>query len=127
MKSRRFTTNLAVAAVASFLLGAMSVNCGSSNSATGLSSGVGSGNGGSSGTASSMSAMGGSASTFSSGMGGQIGLDVQTADYSAEAFYQNDPPPTTCDGGGVRPRRPAARPSARTTRTCRAASAPRRG
>src|SRR6185437_4810723 len=45
-----------------------------------------------------------------SGMGGQIGIDVQTADYSAEAFFQNDPPPTTCDGGGVPPPPPGGTP-----------------
>jgi hypothetical protein len=37
------------------------------------------------------------------GLGGGLGIDVQTADYSAEQIYATDPPPTSCDGGGMPP------------------------
>lgn len=93
MKSRRLVhRNLGLAAVASFLVGASSVHCGSTGgghfSTEGTSSG-GSSNGGSSGT---------------SGLGGEIiGFDAQQMDYSAEQIYANDPPPMNCDGGGMAP------------------------
>jgi hypothetical protein len=37
------------------------------------------------------------------GMGGSLGIDVMNQDYSAEQIYANDPPPLTCDGGGMPP------------------------
>ncbi len=110
MSSRTLQRNLALAAVTSFVLGASSVQCGSSTSHT--FSGTGTSNGGSASTASSMmSAMGGSSSTLSGGMGGEIGFDVQVADYSAEQIYGDDPPPMTCDGGGKPPPPPGGSPT----------------
>jgi hypothetical protein len=89
MKSRRLVhRSLGLAAVASFLVGASSVHCGS-NGGSHFNTGGGTSNGGSCGT---------------SGMGGDIlGFDAQQADYSAEQLFANDPPPLSCDGGGMPP------------------------
>jgi hypothetical protein len=92
--------NLAFATVVSFLVGASSVHCGAS--ANGNGSGAGSPGSGA-GAGMNSSTGGSSASSMGSGLGGDIGIDVQTADYSQDQFYQNDPPPTTCDGGGMPP------------------------
>jgi hypothetical protein len=79
---------LVLASVSSFLVGASSVHCGgNAQSSSGFAGSGGSGTGASTG----------------SGLGGQLGLDVQVVDYSAEQIYANDPPPTTCDGGGMPP------------------------
>lgn len=88
MKSLRLVPrNLGVAAIASFLAGASSVHCGANGHVS--TAGTGSGNGGSGG---------------SSGLGGDlIGFDAQQMDYSAEQLYANDPPPMSCDGGGMAP------------------------
>jgi hypothetical protein len=98
-KLRGLHGNLIFAACASFLLGASSVHCGGGNANNttgfGASGGSGTSNGGS-GTSN-----GGSSGTF--GAGGGIGIDVQTMDYSAEQIYANDPPITSCDGGGMPP------------------------
>jgi hypothetical protein len=97
----RVRRNLLLAACASFIVGASSVHCGSSGSGSSNSgfgaggSGAGNPSGSGTSTASSMSGSG--------GQGGDLTLDVQTKDYSAEEFFQNDPPPMTCDGGGMPP------------------------
>jgi hypothetical protein len=99
MKSRSLHRNLGIAAVASFLVGASSIQCGStggsrfgtagSGASAGTSNGGGSSNGG---------------STGNSGLGGEIlGFDASLVDYSQDSFYQNDPPPMSCDGGGMAP------------------------
>lgn len=107
--SRRLHRNLALASVASFLVGASSVHCGSTGAGNshGNSNSAGTSgtfNTGGSGTASG-SAVGGSSSSFAgpSGSGGSITFDVQTKDYSAEDFFNTDPPPMSCDGGGKPP------------------------
>jgi len=103
--SLRLHRNLALASAASFLVGASSVHCGSSGSTAGNSNSTTGtfntgGNGSGTGTAT-----GGSSGTFSgpSGSGGNITFDVQTKDYSAEDFFNADPPPMICGDSGVTP------------------------
>src|SRR5262245_20683217 len=72
--------------------------------ATGIHCAAGGANdaGGTGGSSSTGSVSG----TLSSGSGngtGGISFDAPVADYSAEAFFEDDPPPTGCDGGGVPP------------------------
>ena len=85
----------------SFLVGASSVHCGATGG-SGQPSGGGSGFGGAT-AGTSAGGAGGTASTASSpmGAGGDITIDVQTKDYSAEEFFNDDPPPLSCDGGGM--------------------------
>jgi hypothetical protein len=114
MSTRRsLHRNLAFAAVGSFLVGASSVHCGSSVSTS------------SDGFAGSTTGNGGSAGTASGGMGGGIGSgssnggsagtfmlsDASGFDYSLDSFYVNDPPPTSCDGGGMAPPAPGGTPT----------------
>jgi hypothetical protein len=115
MSTRRsLHRNLALAAVASFIVGASSVHCGGSvgGSGTGFS---GTGAGSSTGTAAGGSGVGGSG-TFSSGSsnGGSAGTfmvsDASGFDYSLDSFYVNDPPPASCDGGGMAPPPPTGTP-----------------
>jgi hypothetical protein len=94
IKLRGVHQSLVLASLASFLAGASSVHCGGNaqNSSGFTGTGAGNGNGGS-----------GSGASSGSGLGGQLGIDVQVVDYSAEQIYANDPPPLSCDGGGVPP------------------------
>jgi hypothetical protein len=100
LSARKF--HLLAGATFSFLIGASSVHCGGAGSST-LSSGTGSGFGGSTTAGSASGGAGGTMSSMSglSGAGGDITIDVQTKDYSAEDFFENDPPPLSCDGGGM--------------------------
>jgi hypothetical protein len=94
--------NLFLAASLAFLVGASSVHCGSNGTGnTGASTNTGgSGNGGAGATTSSSSSTG-------NGMGGDLGnFDAGgKEDVSQDAFYQNDPPPMTCntDAGATPP------------------------
>lgn len=108
---RRSKIQLVLGALFAFSFGASSVQCGASNSSQ--SGGFGAGGAGA-GSASS-SGVGGASSTSSStstssGQGGDIGIDVVGADYSNEQFFQNDPPPMSCDGGGKPPPDPGGTP-----------------
>jgi hypothetical protein len=102
----RLRKSLLLAASASFLVGASSVHCGSAGNSTGTSTnGFGGGGGAGNSTGSSMGGM-----STGTGLGGDIGIDVQTKDYSAEDFFQDDPPPLSCDGGGMPPPTPGGTP-----------------
>jgi hypothetical protein len=105
MKARAMPWNLAFGASLAFLVGASSVHCGSSNGNTTSGFGAGGGNGSAGtstgGAGNSGPAAGGSTGTI--GFGGGVGFDVYTPDYTAEQIYANDPPPTSCDGGGMPP------------------------
>jgi hypothetical protein len=98
MRSRRLVhRNLGIAAVASFVAGASSVHCGS--------------NGGGHFSTAGSSSGGSTSSGGNSGMGGNIlDFDAQQVDYSAEQIYANDPPPMSCDGGGMAPPPPTGTP-----------------
>jgi len=92
--------NLVLGSSLAFLVGASSVHCGGgSQTGTGASSSGGSGNGGSGNNTTS--------SSSGNGMGGDIG-DFDAGgkeDVSQDAFFQNDPPPMTCntDAGATPP------------------------
>jgi hypothetical protein len=87
-KLRVIHRNLILAATGAFVAGASSITCGgNSQAASGTGGGQSSGN----------------TNGGSSGLGGSIGIDVVDMDYSAEQIYANDPPPMTCDGGGMPP------------------------
>ncbi len=101
--SRSLHRNLILASVASFLVGASSVHCGGNGQSNGFTGSAASGTGAGQGT-------GAGTGTGNSGTGGDMGLgggfigsDASGQDYSAEQIYQNDPPPTSCDGGGMPP------------------------
>lgn len=100
-KLRPLHTKLVLASVAAFVLGASSVHCGG-NSQTSGGFGASPGTGGATGTGNATST-GGTGNTMTTGMGGTFGIDVMTMDYSAEQIYASDPPPMTCDGGGMPP------------------------
>jgi hypothetical protein len=84
--------HVVLGSVLSFAVAVTGLHCaaGGSNDAggTGGSSSTGSGSG-----------------SFSAGpgVGGGISVDAPVKDYSAEDFFEDDPPPTGCDGGGVPP------------------------
>lgn len=101
--SARTRNNLVIAATLSFVLGASSVHCGSGG-------GVGSGGGGSAHTFPTGGAGGSGASSSGSssgtGAGGDLVIDAGgMEDVSQDVFYQDDPPPMTCntDAGATPP------------------------
>lgn len=98
-KLRGLHRNLILASAAAFVMGASSVHCGGTSQTSGFGAGTGTGAHTSSGTGGA----GGAGNTTGSGLGGSIGIDVQTQDYSAEQIFASDPPPMTCDGGGMPP------------------------
>ena len=98
LSARKF--QLLAGATFSFLIGASSVHCGATGG--GQPSGTGSGFGGATAASSGgLGGAGGSSMSSPMGAGGDITIDVQTKDYSAEDFFEDDPPPLTCDGGGM--------------------------
>ena len=91
MRIRR--VHLVLGALASFTIAGSSVHCAADGdtAAGGTPAGAG-GN----------SASNGSGSGNGSGVGG-INFDADIPDYSADRFFEDDPPPTGCDGGGQPP------------------------
>src|SRR5580704_6132456 len=99
--------NLVLAAFAAFVMGASSVHCGSNGSMfTSSSAGGSSGTGNGSGTG--MGAGQGTGGT-PFGFGGDVTADASN-DYTEEQFFLNDPPPMSCDGGGMPPPIPGGTP-----------------
>src|SRR5678816_3170088 len=85
----RRTIQLALAFSAASLLAASSIQC----SGAGDAGDSGAGGAGASG----------SGNPTGSNAGGSVYFDANTKDYSAERFYEDDPPPMGCDGGGQPP------------------------
>ncbi len=105
--------NLGFAAVASFLVGASSVHCGSGtvSSSNGFTGSGGSGTGTASGGMGGAGGAGNGSGTSNGGSSGTLMLsDASGFDYSLDSFYVNDPPPTTCDGGATAPPPPGGTP-----------------
>ena len=97
-KSKKLrAVQLALGAVCSFLAAASSVHCsGDGGTNTGGNAGAGG-----KGTGASAGAGGNTTSTGNNGGGGTLDdLEAGTQDYSSEDFFQDDPPPMSCDGGG---------------------------
>jgi hypothetical protein len=104
---------LVFGAVCSFLAAAGSVHCGGDqgNKGTAGKGTAGEGAGGQAGSAAGGNAGNGGSTTGMAGTGGTLDdLEAGGMDYSSEDFFDNDPPPMTCDGGGVPPNPPGGTP-----------------
>jgi hypothetical protein len=97
--------NLVLASFAAFVMGASSVHCGGGGS---MFSGTGAG----SNTGGTGTGTGNGSNTGGNviGLGGTDFNSDASNDYSAEQFFQNDPPPMSCDGGGMPPPIPGGTP-----------------
>jgi len=92
--------HLLLGGLASFAMAATSVHCAADGD---TSDGSGGGNG--SGNPS------GSGAGIASGTGGELGIDAPGGmDHSIDRFFEDDPPPMSCDGGGMAPPAPGGTP-----------------
>lgn len=109
--SRVRRIRLILGAFGSFLWAASAVHCAAGDEADGGGdSGFGGGQTGPAGPAGAGGAQNGSSgSPGAGGDGGELGIDVQGKDYTADQFFEDDPPPMGCDGGG-QPKVPGGTP-----------------